>query len=120
MEYMSHHNNEINPDDSNFSFSVEDETRKNELIKRLTFELDRDEAEPGSGRSRETIFQELNQVLGLIPKDDKSEELDVTDIPKGPLTDADLEDMGGRRCACGEPVFQLGVPNEQHCELDTK
>lgn len=36
------------------------------------------------------------------------------------LTDTDLEDMGGRRCACGEPVFQLGIPNEQHCELDVE
>ena len=103
-------------------FSCEIEVAKNQLIKRLTFELDRDEAEPGCGRDRDIIFRELNEALGLStsPSDSKPGGHDMTIVDKSNLTDADLEDMGGRRCACGEPVFQLGIPNEQHCELDTK
>lgn len=45
--------------------SLADELKRNELIKRLTFELDRDEAEPGIGRDRDTVFRELNEALGL-------------------------------------------------------
>jgi len=104
------------------TFHHEVEAKKSELIKRLMFELDRDESEPGCGRDRDTIFRELNEVLGLAVQfeHDDSGGQSMTEASNAHLTDADLEDMGGRRCACGEPVFQLGVPNEQHCELDTK
>lgn len=36
------------------------------------------------------------------------------------LSDDDLREMGGRRCPCGAEVFNLGIPNERHCELDVK
>ncbi len=107
---------------NNQDFSFEDEEKKHALIKRLLFEVDRDEAEAGSGRDRDVIFRELNAALGL-PQASLNEDCGEGSMSienQQALSDTDLEDMGGRRCVCGEPVFQLGIPNEQHCELDVR
>lgn len=93
-----------------------DERKKNELIKRLTFELDRDEAEPGIGRDRDTIFLELNEVLGL---NHDGQSVSTTVIDYQQLSNDALNDIGMSRCAvCGTATYPNGDPDWKHCSPD--
>ena len=110
--------------------SLAEERKRSERIKRLTFELDRDEADPGIGRDRDTVSRELNDALWLnktggIPPagwqemilPTKGQNMATAMSEYDAMPDDVLHDMGMYRCNCGSAFYPAG-DGTRHCEQD--